>query len=1070
MARLVFVDVDDTLLTPPYAAVRRAATLLGKKFPGPEAFRNRSAVDYHVAFPELFSGPAEMWAVALMSLPFGHFRSQDAMPLDVARMGAWLADHRLYLVSKNPPSFTRWRVRRLEEIFGVAVGDRYIACGPMLRKGPAKLGILERVAAERGVALHDCLLVDDSAEHVRAAAAAGVTCALVRSSWNVDERDELTRAYPKLQTISCAEVPDTVGEHLGGEVQPEGRPRFVLPPLTPLGAARLAWTLLKRQWLFDGPMPQPSDLYPVARSPLTSYFYGDPHADVVRRLKKVLEEPTAWRGVRLLPLTRGATPFAMPIALAETLGQLPAAERVRALRTACRAIFRARGHTFVRDAMFYFTELNLVEEKRRVLSSARLAAAKASYAQAHGVTVAAADELAANYAEELLTSRSYVSCVLGEKVLDAVLGKILKRVRLQAHPQVAALEKDHFLLFAATHRSYLDSAVLWSLLSHHGQSFPFAVGADKMRTVWFGRLGVRGGTFFIKRRFVDEIYAAIIAEHVARMQQPGSVLEVFLEGQRSRSGLTLPPKRGIASIVWENMGPADKVAIVPVSFTYNKIPESEKLIKERFDEREKQGQLSLRERADMQVRQARRKTRLERVRGLWRRVRTPAVSEAFVHYAEPIVLHKSADRAALRRDLNEAMLRINSAAAILPSSVLCLYLLGARDGHATAAEAVDFLRLTASLLELYRLPGHLTSNFLTANPEGDVRAFAKMPFVNRKFKRVGLNERELLCIDGLDVDRATYYKNNVLHFFVLPAILCHVLNDVRKGRVEELHRCFDQVFAKLQVAYFLPEVGDAPKFINALLQSWSERGWIATAKNEWAVDDHRASSTLFRVLAGVGAELVQQDLPSLLTDIRRASDRTDVKLPATLVATRTMVQAQARVTSCSDTDFFLHSDAEAQRGDEAEFIAAEADIALSGTVVGVQPDVAHVQRAAVCGVDAVIKAVAAHRGASDAVEGTGSAFPPDAPLIGRATLRRAQSGDGCITNLSPSGAFVATTLHLRAGEQVVCRVDESGRALHLQGRVVRVTEAGVGVRFEPLEEADRRRLVSLNARGKAAEN
>src|SRR4051794_9062473 len=115
MTRLVFVDVDDTLLTPPYEAVRRVATFFGKKFPAQEAFLNRPNVDYHKAFPKLFKSSAEMWAIALLSLPFGHFRSQSAMPFDVERISEILSDHRLYLISKNPPSFTRWRVQRLRQ-------------------------------------------------------------------------------------------------------------------------------------------------------------------------------------------------------------------------------------------------------------------------------------------------------------------------------------------------------------------------------------------------------------------------------------------------------------------------------------------------------------------------------------------------------------------------------------------------------------------------------------------------------------------------------------------------------------------------------------------------------------------------------------------------------------------------------------------------------------------------------------------------------------------------------------------------------------------------------------------
>ena len=1060
MTRLIFVDVDDTLLTPPYDAVRRVASFFGTKFPDRESFLRRSHVEYHKAFPDLFRSSAHMWALAVMSLPFGHFRSQSTMPFDVEQMASLLADHRLYLLSKNPPSFTRWRVQRLEQLFGVRLGDRYIACGPMLRKGATKLSIMQQVAAERGVALENCLLVDDSAENVEEAAAAGAACALVRASWNEGRVEPMRRAVPNLPVIDTTAIAATIAAHLQGPVQADGPTSFLVPPLTPLNATRLTWTFLKRRWLYGEPLPRLKQVVPVARSPLTSLLYRDPHAATCRRMRALLDDSSALVGLRVLPLKRDARPMRLPLSLRAQLQGQPADGQVRALRTAARELLRSRGHTFVRDAMFYFTELNRAAEKERILRSPRLAHAKQSYSKTHNEGPQKAEDLAEAYVEELLTCRSYRSCIAGEWVVDTVLGKILEAVHLQPHPEVRALESDHFLLYAATHRSYLDSAVLWSLLSHQGQSFPFAVGADKMRTVWFGRLGTVGGSFFFNRRFVDAIYAAIIAEHVSTMQRPGSVLEVFLEGQRSRSGLTLPPKKGIASIVWENMAPGDKVAIVPVSFTYNKIPESEKLIKERYDEREKQGALTLRERADMRVRQGARKSRYERLRATWRRLRSPKVSSCYVHYAQPIVLHKSDDKAVLQQSLNEAMLRINSAAAILPSSVLCLHLLAAEDGHATAAEATDFLRFSAAMLALYRLPAHLASNFLSDHAEADVRAFVRMPFVNRKFKRAGVHEEDILCIDGLDIDRATYYKNNVLHFFALPAILSYVLTDVRQGRVEELHRCFDHMFTKLQTTYFLPQVDSVPAFINALLQLLAERGSIVLLGQTWAVEDRPGEASLLRVMSRIGAELVQQDLPSLLTAIRRSSDRTEVQLPSQIISEHVTAPVLATAAWHSAETFFLHGEADAQPGDQVAFTPLGDGVPLHGRVTGVELDGVAVRREA-------------EPAASGDAHAAGGGSAPNAQATGAQTsqlwrgsvvFRRRHIDEGTITDLSPSGAFVATAMQVPAGSQLTCTLQVEGVALELPARVMRVTEAGLGVRFEQLNEATKVRLVLLNRR------
>ena len=1066
MTRLVFVDVDDTLLTPPYEAVRKVATFFGKKFPPPEAFVNRSAVDYFSAFPGLFKNPAEMWAIALLSLPFGHFRSQKAMAFDVQRMSELLTDRRLYLLSKNPPSFTRWRVQRLQQIFSARLGDRYIACGPILRKGQTKLSIMQAVAADRKVQLADCLLVDDSVENLCDAAGAGLACALVRSSWNEAQIEALKAEHPRLQVVESTGIPDVIAGHLAGPVNADRVAHFVVPPLTPRNVLRLGRTFAERWWLYSEPLPRLKQIIPVARSPYTSLLYRDPHANIRARLRDVLAEPAGLAGTRLLHLRRGDRPTLLPLTLRAQLQEVEGEEAVRMLRTVCRDLFATRGHRFVREPMFYFTELNRDVERQRILRSQRVTQAKVDFAQTHNATAEEADKLARQYVEELMTSRTYVSCLAGEWILDRLLARIFKRINLKSHPAVRELEHDHFLFFASTHRSYLDSPVLWSILSHNGQSFPFAVGADKMRTVWFGRLGIRGGTFFLRRKFIDVIYASIIAEHVSSMQQPGSVIEVFLEGQRSRSGLTLPPKKGIASIVWENMGPKSKVAIVPVSFVYNKIPESEKLIQERFDERRKLGVVSLREVADMKIRATRKKTTYDQIRAAWRRIRSPKVSECFVQFAEPIVLNKNAEGESLQGQLNEAMQRINSATAILPSSILCLCLLNAEDGHATFAAAAEFLRFAKGMVGLYHLPPHLPLDLLSASPEKDVQAFAELPFVNRKFKRAKMREREILCIDELDIERASYYKNNVLHFFVLPAILSYVLTDVHSGRTEELHRCFDVMFAKLQATYFLPKVGSTAKFIDAFLHMLAERNLIAVSGNQWVVNDQKTDAALLRILARLGGELVQDDLPNLLDAIRRSSNRTDVHVASRLAAVETITDAQAKALGLSATEFYVQCDASAKVGDKLAFRPAGANVPVSGTVVRVDVDGVAVRQdeaSRAAEPDAPPATLVASGAIGGQAEGEAAAAATfDQVVEGSVLVKREQQAMGVITNLSPSGAFVATDLRLKIGSRVTCSLGGEQDAFEVSGRVTRVTETGVGVFFDGLSEEGKARVVLLS--------
>jgi len=54
------------------------------------------------------------------------------------------------------------------------------------------------------------------------------------------------------------------------------------------------------------------------------------------------------------------------------------------------------------------------------------------------------------------------------------------------------------------------------------------------------------GAFFIRRRIYDDrLYTAILTEYVQALLKDNQMVEFFIEGTRSRSGLTLNPKLGM---------------------------------------------------------------------------------------------------------------------------------------------------------------------------------------------------------------------------------------------------------------------------------------------------------------------------------------------------------------------------------------------------------------------------------------------------------------------------------------------------------------------------------------------
>ncbi|KAL8450994.1 hypothetical protein Emed_002204 [Eimeria media] len=102
-----------------------------------------------------------------------------------------------------------------------------------------------------------------------------------------------------------------------------------------------------------------------------------------------------------------------------------------------------------------------------------------------------------------------------------------------------------------------------------------------------GQQQARGDTAEMK--LLKDLRACLLSEYVRCIARRYGVFELFLEGGRSKTGLLLPPKRGILTTVLELVlkGPALDVTLVPISISYDKILEAETFPQELLGEPKK---------------------------------------------------------------------------------------------------------------------------------------------------------------------------------------------------------------------------------------------------------------------------------------------------------------------------------------------------------------------------------------------------------------------------------------------------------------------------------------------------
>ncbi len=367
-------------------------------------------------------------------------------------------------------------------------------------------------------------------------------------------------------------------------------------------------------------------------------------------------------------------------------------------------------------------------------------------------------------------------------------------IRIYHLEAVKRLEDGCEIIYLPTHRSHLDYLLLSSFLHDQQLGVPHVAAGINLNLPLVGSLLRRCGAFFLRRSFKGELlYSAVFNEYLHHLQTQGVPLEYFIEGGRSRSGFLLPPKTGllgmsVSSFLREHTRP---LAFVPIYIGYEKLFEGETYLRELSGvPKQKESLWGL-----LQT--------LRRIRKVYGQVHVsfgePLFLADFLATCRPGWQEVAPDcvpdwsRAVTPQLAAALATRINEAAVIGPVNLMALVLLASREPILGSAMLCRVIEHYLALAEA--VPYAATSVSCPRDAQQIIRITQRLGYIEQRAGQVRIAAAQA----GL----LAYFRNNVVHLFVLPALIAALLLEHGSLPETQLIALLTQRYASLRDQLFL---------------------------------------------------------------------------------------------------------------------------------------------------------------------------------------------------------------------------------------------------------------------------
>ena len=413
--------------------------------------------------------------------------------------------------------------------------------------------------------------------------------------------------------------------------------------------------------------------------------------------------------------------------------------------------------------------------RRQVLRDPELARLVRRIAAERGVPRRPVWKEARGYFDEMASNFNGVFFATIEAIFNRIWPRVFAGLEILGLEKVAECVKEHPVVLVPCHRSHFDCLIL-TYIFHMNYLSPPHIAAGINLSFWpMGPLFRGAGAFFIRRTFEDnELYKMVFRKYLTFLIREGYTQEFFIEGGRTRTGKILTPRLGMLSAIVNAFlqGVRRDLYFVPISIHYGRIPEEEAYSREITGAQKKQKETL---------------GALFRARSVLKR----RYGTAYISFADPISLdavlgeqrerfREGGGQPAVEEDkrrfiqrLGFRMLReVNAASVAGATSVSASALLGAPQA---AIRVGEFLTSAHALVGLLRTQGVRLTSSLERNEASNYRESLAWLEAGGVLERLPDSDGIVVHVPTEKRVNLDFYKNNTIHFFLLPSLLTHAL-------------------------------------------------------------------------------------------------------------------------------------------------------------------------------------------------------------------------------------------------------------------------------------------------------